>query len=60
MSPWVTIVANYGLPFAIELAKLIAEKKDPTADDFRELGRKYGHIDLDAKIAALKDSPGLQ
>ncbi len=59
MSPWVTIVANYGLPFAIELAKLIAEKTDPTADDFRALGVKNGHLDLDAKIEALKNSPGL-
>lgn len=39
MNPWITIVAQYGLEFAIEFAKAI---NDPKAQDFAALGVKYG------------------
>lgn len=41
MNPWVWIVAQYGLEFAIELAALLKNKAEPTADDFRALKTKY-------------------
>lgn len=42
MNPWVSIIAQYGLEFAIELAKIIEDKTDPTSADFQALKAKYG------------------
>jgi hypothetical protein len=42
MNPWVAIIAQYGIEFAIELSQIIAAKTDPTAGDFKALKLKYG------------------
>lgn len=42
MNPWVQIVARYGLEFAIDLAKIIEDKTNPTPEDFQKLKVKYG------------------
>lgn len=47
MNPWVAIIAQYGVEFAIELAALIKAKTDPTPEDFLALKTKYA-----AKTAA--------
>lgn len=41
MNPWVMIIAQYGMEFAIELAKILREKGDPAPGDFIELKTKY-------------------
>lgn len=59
MSPWITIVATYGIQFALELAKIIEDKTDPTAADFQALIDKYGTETLEQKLAKYKAShPG--
>lgn len=54
MNPWVTIIAQYGLQFALELASIIKAKTDPTPDDFLALIAKYGTETLDQKLAKLQ------
>ena len=54
MNPWIAIVAQYGLQFALELAQIISSKSDPTPDDFKALITKYGTETLDEKLAKLK------
>lgn len=54
MNPWVLIVANYGLPFALELARIIESKGDPTAADFEALIAKYGTETLPELLAKYK------
>lgn len=54
MNPWVIIVATYGLQFALELAKIIEDKTDPTAADFQALIAKYGTETLQEKYDKLK------
>lgn len=56
MNPWVTIIATYGIQFALELAKIIEEKTDPTAADFQALITKYGTETLAEKLAKYKAS----
>lgn len=51
MNPWVTIIAQYGLQFAFDLASIIKDKTDPTAEDFQALIAKYGTETLDQKLA---------
>lgn len=58
MNPWVTIIATYGVQFAFELAQIIKDKTDPTADDFKALIAKYGTETLDEKLAKKKLSLG--
>ena len=41
ISPWISIVATYGMEFAVELAKLLKDKPEPTPDDFLALKEKY-------------------
>lgn len=41
MNPWVLIVAQYGLPFALDLARIIATKTEPTVADWEALADKY-------------------
>ena len=42
MNPaWVAIIAQYGLEFAIELAKILENKNNPTSADFQALKDKY-------------------
>lgn len=57
MNPWVIIVATYGLQFALELAKIIEDKTDPTAADFQALIAKYGTETLQEKYDKLKAKP---
>lgn len=52
MNPWITIIAQYGLELAIELATLIQNKNEPTPQDFLDLKAKYGSETLDQKLAA--------
>lgn len=51
MSPWVTIIAQYGLEFALELSVLLTNKAEPTPQDFLDLKVKYGSETLDQKLA---------
>ncbi len=51
MNPWVMIIAQYGLPFALELTKLFEAKADPTSADFQALITKYGTETLEQKLA---------
>jgi len=53
MNPWVMIIAQYGIPFAFDLKKLIEEKNEPTAADFAALVGKYGTETLEQKLAKL-------
>ncbi len=41
MNPWIAIVAQYGMEFAIEFAKLLKDKPEPTPEDFIALKEKY-------------------
>ncbi len=41
ISPWISIVATYGMEFAVELAKLLKDKPEPTPEDFLALKEKY-------------------
>jgi hypothetical protein len=59
-NPWVIIIAQYGLQFAFELAAIIKDKTDPTADDFKALITKYGTETLDEKLAKRLASLGQQ
>lgn len=54
MNPWVSIIANYGLQFALELATIIKNKIDPTPEDFQALIAKYGTETLEQKLAKLQ------
>lgn len=54
MNPWVTIIAQYGLPLALELKQIIEEKGEPTSQDFLNLIQKYGSETLEQKLAKLK------
>lgn len=47
MNPWVAIVAKYGIEFAIDLARIINDKSNPTAEDFSKLKLKYGTKEAD-------------
>lgn len=53
MNPWVLIIAQYGLPFALQLKQIIVEKGEPTVADFQELITKYGTETLEQKLAKL-------
>lgn len=39
---WAQLIAQYGLPFVIELTRLIENKENPTSQDFLDLKAKYG------------------
>jgi len=51
MNPWVMIIAQYGLQFAMELTQILEDKTDPTSQDFQNLITKYGTETLDQKLA---------
>lgn len=59
MNPWIPIIAQYGMDFAIQLAGLLKGTPDPTPDDFTALKVKYGtkteqqYVDEAAKAAGL-------
>ena len=54
MNPWIMIIANYVIPFALDLAKILSSKVDPTPADFEDLIRKYGTETLPEKLAKLQ------
>ena len=41
MNPWILIIAQYGLPAALEIKKLFAQTAEPTVEDFQKLVEKY-------------------
>lgn len=53
MNPWMLIIAQYGLPMALELRKIIADGNEPTVADFQLLIEKYGTETLEQKLAKL-------
>lgn len=55
MNPWVLIIAQYGLPLALELKELFENVVEPTAEDFRKLVAKYGTETLEDKLARLQE-----
>ena len=42
MNPWIPIIAQYGLDFAIQLAALLKQNPEPTVEAFQNLKLKYG------------------
>lgn len=42
MNPWIPIIAQYGIDFAIQLAAMLKQTPEPTAEAFAELKVKYG------------------
>jgi hypothetical protein len=51
VNPWVLIVAQYGLPVALELAKMLSVKADPKPEDWQTLIDKYGTETIAEKLA---------
>ena len=54
MNPWIPIIAQYGLEFAIELAAILARKTDPTPEDFTALKTKYASMTAADYLTAVK------
>lgn len=54
MNPWITIIAQFGLNFALELAQILQTRNDPTPEDFQALIDKYGTETLEEKLAKLR------
>lgn len=50
MNPWVGIILQYGMEFAIELAKILENTGNPTAQDFTDLKAKYGAKTADSYL----------
>lgn len=42
MNPWIPIIAQYGMEFAIQLAMLLKASPEPTPEQFQALKEKYG------------------
>lgn len=42
MNPWIPIIAQYGMEFAIQLATLLKATPEPTPEQFQALKAKYG------------------
>lgn len=60
MNPWIPIIATYGIQFALDLSKIIADKTDPTPADFQSLIDKHGTLTLQDKLVEyLKTHPEL-
>lgn len=57
MNPWISIIAQYGLQFALELSQILKTKGDPTPEDFEALIAKYGTETLEQKLAKLVAEP---
>jgi hypothetical protein len=55
MNPWIAIIAQYGLPAALEIKELFASKAEPTVEDFRALVTKYGTETMEQKLAKAKE-----
>lgn len=55
MNPWILIIAQYGLPAALEIKELFESKLEPTVEDFRELVTKYGTETMEQKLAQAKE-----
>jgi len=53
MSPWIPIIAQYGLQFALELKTILEQKGEPTSQDFTDLIKKYGTETLEQKLTRL-------
>lgn len=53
MNPWVSIIAQYGLQFALELKQILEKKGEPTSQDFIDLIAKYGSETLEQKLEKL-------
>lgn len=51
MNAWVLLIAQYGLPYAIDLAQILEkaaqEKREPTSDEFKTLHQKWGNKTAD-------------
>lgn len=57
MNPWVAIIAQYGIEFAIELSQIIATKGDPSPEDFKALKVKYGSKTAADYLAEVPPAP---
>lgn len=53
MNPWIPIIAQYGLQFALELKQILDQKGEPTAQDFVDLIKKYGTETLEQKLTRI-------
>jgi hypothetical protein len=56
MNPWIIILAQYGLPFVLDLKQILETKSEPTVEDFQELIKKYGSETLEQKLEKLKST----
>lgn len=63
MNPWILIIAQYGLPAALEIKKLFAQTTEPTVEDFQKLVEQYATETLEQKLikaqAAVKAAQGV-
>lgn len=58
MNPWIPIIAKYGIEFAIQLAALINNKTEPTAQDFIALKDKYASMKAEDYLKLVPPVPG--
>jgi hypothetical protein len=54
---WVVIIAKYGIDFAIQLAAMLQEDKEPTVEDFVNLKRLYGTQTADEILKQVVNTP---